>query len=155
MSIAKNTIEGRAEPFMERIENLLDDLESKRGAYIAECRVVRGDIKEIYTEARDAGIPTKALKGLIKFRELERKQEALADGLESEEAQIYEQLRDALGELGAAAADRAGYPEGNGDQDEDVRPRHMQENERTLSAEEEDARARLGRGPEAAAAVKH
>lgn len=114
--IAANTIEGRAEPFMARIENLMDDLASKRGSYMAECKEVRSDISVVYEEAKEAGVPTKALKKLIKFRELERKQDALADGLEDEEAKIYEQLRDALGELGAAAADRAGYTQSDDDE---------------------------------------
>jgi uncharacterized protein (UPF0335 family) len=113
--IAANTIEGRAEPFMKRIENLLDDIDSKRGTYMAEVKEVREDIKNVYTEAKDNGVPVKALRSLIKFRALERKQQALSDGLENEEAQIYEQLRDALGELGAAAADRAGYRESDDD----------------------------------------
>jgi len=127
VSLAKNTIEGRAEPFLQRIESLYDDLESERGSYMERCRTIRDDIKIVLGEAADAGIPKKALKGLVKFRALKRKQNAIAFGIEDDEAKIYEQLIDALGDLGIAAARRAGYaPEDDGDE-RDLRPRHLRQ----------------------------
>jgi uncharacterized protein (UPF0335 family) len=146
MANAKNSLEGRAAPFLQRVENLLDDLDSKRGTYKAECRVVREDIKAVYGEAKDAGIPVRALRGLVKFRDLERKQDAIADGIsEPDEAKIYEHLRDALGELGAAAADRAGF----GDDDEpDVRPTSLKENDKSRQSDPEALKT-VGRGPAA------
>lgn len=107
--LAANSVEGRSAPYLERIENLLTELDSMRGKYMSECKAVREDIKEIYTEARDNGVPSKALKGLVKYRQLERKQKAIADGLDGDEQAAYENLVEALGELGAAAARAAGF----------------------------------------------
>ncbi len=107
--LAKNTLEGKTKPFLDRIRNLLGDLESERGSYMAKCKTIREDIKIVYGEAKDAGIPVKALRGLVKYLELEEKQEAIGDALDNDEAKIFEHLREALGELGAAAADRAGH----------------------------------------------
>jgi GcrA cell cycle regulator len=66
MALAKNSIEGMAKPFLERIENLNAAGESAKAVYMNECKARREDIKEVYTEAKDAGVPVKALKGLIK-----------------------------------------------------------------------------------------
>lgn len=145
MATAKNSLEGRAEPFLERIERLHADLDSKRGAYMAECRVVREDIKVVLGEAKEAGIPVKALKGLVEFRKLEKKQAAIADGYDPDEAKVYEHLVEALGELGAAAAKAAGHAPKNGDDDErDLRPRNLQENDKSRA--DQDALDKVGRG---------
>ena len=98
---------------MRRIENLFDDLETLRGEYMASCKTVRADIKEVYGEAKDQGVPARALKGLVKYRHLERKQLAIVDGLDDEAAD-YELLVETLGDLGMAAARAAGHPAGDG-----------------------------------------
>lgn len=92
-----NTLEGKAQPYLKRVENLLTDLDSKRGAYMAECKVVREDIKEIYGEAKDHGISVKALKALVEYRVLEKKQAKLAEDFDIEEQAVYSQLVSALG----------------------------------------------------------
>lgn len=107
--LAKNSIEGKAEPFLKRIETLLNDLDSLRGKHMAKCKAVREDIKEICVEAKDKDIPTKALKGLVKHRQLTKKQRAIAEGLDIDEAAVFEALIEGLGELGMAAAKRAGH----------------------------------------------
>lgn len=104
---AANSVEGKAEPFLKRIENILAEGESAKGAYMNECRQRREEIKSILTEAADAGVPKRALKGLVKYRELERKQAAIAENIEGEDHDIYDTLIKALGPLGQAAADRA------------------------------------------------
>jgi uncharacterized protein (UPF0335 family) len=118
-----NTLEGKAKPFLKRIESKLDELESLRGSYMADCKVVREDVREIIGEAKDAGIAVKALKGLVEYRKLERKQDKIAADFDIDESAAYDQLVEALGPLGAAAARAAGY-RGN-DDNRDVRPRHM------------------------------
>jgi uncharacterized protein (UPF0335 family) len=140
MTLAKNSLEGKAEAYLQRIENLLDEAESAKGKYMAECKERREDIKEIYTEAKENGVAVKALKGLVKYRQLEKKQNAISDGLDIDEAAAYQQLVDALGELGAAAAQRAGY----GDDNRDLRGNQQQQTEK----EREDAAnlAKVGRG---------
>lgn len=97
MSLAKNSLEGRAEAYLERIENVLDELESEKGKYMERAKEMRSDITEIYTEAKDNGIVVRALKAVVKERQLQKKIAAIADGLDIDEASQYRQLSDALG----------------------------------------------------------
>lgn len=143
---AANSIEGKSKPFLDRIENLFRDLESERGTYMAKCKEVRSDIAEVYTEAKDAGVPVKSLRSLVRYRELERKQQAIGDGLDIDESAAYSQLVDALGDLGRAAAKAAGY-DAEGDGDQDVRPRHMQQADK--EREDEERLKSVGRGKDA------
>jgi uncharacterized protein (UPF0335 family) len=127
----KNSIEGRAEPFVRRVESLMDELATLRGRYMAECKAVRGEIKDVYKDAKDEEVPVKPLKALIRYRELERKQNEIAAGLDDmTDLADYQTLVEALGEfgdtpLGQAALDLAG---GGGDDDDegDQRPRFVQ-----------------------------
>jgi len=151
-----NTLDGRALPYLTRIERHLDDLDSKRGAYMAACKRVREQIKDVYGDAKDHGIAVKALKGLVEYRVLEKKQAKIADGLDIDEAAAYQELVQALGPLGLAAAAKAGYlPEDA----RDLRPRHLQDAEREREAAangsgeaspraDEAELARVGRGHE-------
>ena len=107
MALAANSVEGRAKPFLQRIENLMSEGESAKGEYMNECKQRREEIKDVLTEAADAGVPKKALRGLVKYRELEKRQQEIADGLEEQEQADYESLIAALGPLGQAAADKA------------------------------------------------
>lgn len=122
-----NTIEARVAPFVDRVENLMEMLESERGKYMAACKVIRTDLKELYGEVKGADINVKAVKQIVKYRELERKQEALADEMEGEDgAYDYEMLVASLGQLGdlplgQAALDLAGGGDGD-DDDRDLRP---------------------------------
>jgi uncharacterized protein (UPF0335 family) len=105
-----NSIDEKAEPFLIRIENLHVDLEALRSRYLKDCKAVREDLKAVYVEGKDNGVPVKSLKGLVKWRELERKQEAIAARLDDiDEAAIYSHLVESLGPLGQAAARSAGY----------------------------------------------
>lgn len=107
--LAANSIEGKSSAYLKRIETLLAEGETAKATYMNECKSRREDVKAIYTEAKDNGIPVKALRGLVKYRELERKQDAIADGLDIDEASTYETLIEALGPLGEAAAKAAGH----------------------------------------------
>lgn len=110
-----NAIEAIAKPFLNRIEDRFDELDSLRGEYMNSCKAVREDIKEIYGEAKDKGVAVKALKGLVRYRQLERKQAAIAAGFDDlDEAADFDALVDQLGDLGIAAARRAGHPAGDG-----------------------------------------
>jgi uncharacterized protein (UPF0335 family) len=144
MTIAKNTLEGSAEPFLKRVENVLDELASERGTYMARAKDLREDIKSIYTEAKDKGIAVPALKALVKERELQKKIAALGDGLDIDAASQFKQLADALGgPLGEYAKRRASEAEDN----RDLRPRNLRENDKTR--EDADNLAKVGRGPDA------
>ncbi len=96
--------------FVERIINLHTELESESGR-------IRSEIKDVYDEAKGAGIPKKLMKAAIKkLRAKEREKSNLAE-LESDYPGQFEKLMTALGEyantpLGAAAVANAGGPPG-------------------------------------------
>lgn len=105
-----NTIDVKARPFLDRVERIMSEMESDKGVYMAKCRANRDRIKDVLTEAKDQGLPVRAMRGIVKFRDLERKQQKIAAKLEdADESDIYRQLVDTLGELGAAAARQAGF----------------------------------------------
>jgi F0F1-type ATP synthase membrane subunit b/b' len=98
--IGSNGIEADlVQPFCDRIENLMDQLATEKGEYMQRCKSIREDITLVLTEAKDAGIPKKAFKAVIKTRELEQKLEAIRDDLEAEQQETYDQIRHALGDL--------------------------------------------------------
>lgn len=142
-------VDQSARPFMERIERLHADLESERGKYMAACKVIREDVKVVFQEAKDAGCNVKALRGLIKWRALEKRQDLIESGLDDDEAAVYVRLIETLGALGLAAASAAGYEDGDngdsGDNDDqrDLRPRHMTQPD---ARPDEEHLARVGRG---------
>lgn len=143
MTLAKNSMEGKAEAFLKRIENLHADAEEAKGVYMNECKERREDIKQVYTEAKDAGVPLKALKGLVRRRQLLRRAEAIPAGLDIDEQSAYSQLVEALGELGMAAARAAGH-DVDEDDDRDFRGNAQRQAEQERA--DEAALAGVGRG---------
>lgn len=82
------------------IERHFAELESMKGEYMQQCKVVREMISECYDRAKDSGVSKKALKAVIKTRQLEKKIEGLRedlaeDGLDND----YDNIRLALGDL--------------------------------------------------------
>lgn len=119
--IAANTLEGRALAMAERIENLQLQIEDEQDRCKEHCAPMREDIAEIWKEAKDGELPIKAMRAFVRVRAAQRK---AMKPLLQHERDAYERLREALGPLGAAAADRAGFSDG-----EDVRPRHVKQRE--------------------------
>ena len=98
--------------FTSRIETLLGNLDSRKGEYMREARGIRDEINGVYGEAKDAGIPKKEFKCVIKTRELERKLDAIREDLEGDEGETFDQIYAALGDLadtplGQAVLDKA------------------------------------------------
>lgn len=93
--------------YVSRIEHLNDNLETKRSAYIANCKVVREDIKEVLAEAKGDGIPIKALKATVKDHQLDRKKIKLAASLDIDDGVAFEQIKEALGEYGSTPLGKA------------------------------------------------
>jgi uncharacterized protein (UPF0335 family) len=137
---ATNEIDpGRARHFLSQSMGVYDKLDAERISYMNRCKAIRGELPEIYDQAKDAGIPVRALKAEIKIklegRKIEKcrvRQEAAMPEDRSEK-ELFDQLVRALGDfgelpLGAAAMSRA--KPGDDDDEEDVRPRHLQEAER-------------------------
>lgn len=101
---------------LERLLIDIDDadarLDSLRGSYMADCKGVRQDIKAVFDQAKDLGIPKKAFKVIVENRRLDKKIAANVDKLDEEQVADYEKLLTDLGDfvdlpLGAAAARRA------------------------------------------------
>ena len=106
---------GLAGEFIERIQNLHGDLESERGAYMAACKKIREDIKEVLAEAESEGFDKKVIKAIVKELELFEKIKRLPDGFDIDTQSQYEALSSALGAfadtaLGQAALDRSKSP---------------------------------------------
>jgi uncharacterized protein (UPF0335 family) len=105
----RNAKDSVAQRWTAEIERHFATLESMRGEYMNECKQVRELISECYDRAKDAGLPKKAMKAVIKTRQLQKKIEGLRedlaeDGLDED----YDTIRLALGDLadlplGAAA----------------------------------------------------
>lgn len=93
---------------VDRIESLKFDIASIMGQAMMRCREVHQDIKHVYQEAKDEhGIPKKALRSVIKARELERKAAAVRDDLEPEVQDEHDMIRHALGDLADTPLGRA------------------------------------------------
>jgi uncharacterized protein (UPF0335 family) len=120
--LAPNSIEGKAAGYLERIENLLAALESERGKYMAACKPIREDIADIYTEAKDQGVAKKALAGLVKYRELEKRQQAIGDGLDIADQSDYESLVAALGDFGKTELGKAVLETAKAKEQRDAKP---------------------------------
>jgi len=103
------TNRGSAEHYIERIENLYAQIDQLREQHQAECKEIREDIKSVYREAHDEGHEAKALKGVVKYRLLERKQQQIGADFDANERAAFDDLVDRLGELGRAAAEAAGH----------------------------------------------
>jgi len=144
MSEAANSLGAKAQPFIEKIEEVDREIESLTGQHMAACKRKRQEKKEIYQTAKDAGLQTRPLKGIVKQRKLQRKIDQIPLDFDIEESAVYKELAETLGPLGAAAAARAGY--GNGD--DDVRPGFMQRAEREKQEAHERGLKTVGRGPD-------
>lgn len=100
---------GDPQDYVARVEHCLNEIENLRADCVAKCKDIRADIKMIYMDARNAGLDVKPLKSIVKYRALEAKQQAIFEQLDDNEREIYEALIDTMGDLGRAAARRAGY----------------------------------------------
>jgi uncharacterized protein (UPF0335 family) len=86
--------------FVSRIENLNGDLATEKSEFMTRCKVIHGDLKVVYDEAKDTGIPKKELKKAVKRRALLASVEKLRDDLEGEQQDNYDKILLALGDLG-------------------------------------------------------
>lgn len=68
------------------------DRDSERGESMARCRRIADDIKEVYGEAKGAGLNVKSLKGHVKRRRLEAKIAAIPAEFDIDEQAQYDAL---------------------------------------------------------------
>jgi len=98
--------------FTHQIEQDMDRLATLKGEYMNDCRQIREAIARTLVEAKDAGIPKREFKLVIRTRQLENKLEAIGTELEPDERESYDAIRTALGDyadlpLGQAALAKA------------------------------------------------
>lgn len=115
------------------------DLDAQKIENMNAARAIRGRLPDIYESAKNAGLPLKAFKLMIKQRLIEQKIADLEQDIndltpeDDEDAETFEQFQAAIGDfgelpLGAAALDRkAGETSGNSDDERDVRPAFLRE----------------------------
>jgi uncharacterized protein (UPF0335 family) len=100
-----------AQGYLKRIETLLFEIARIQDECAGECKEYRDDIKTIYTEAKDHGVDVPSLKAAVKWRAIERRQQQIGKELGETERAMFERLIEEMGDLGRAAAERAGYRE--------------------------------------------
>jgi hypothetical protein len=87
-----------AKQFVGAIQAKFGELLSERGSYMATCKAIRGDIKDLKEAANGKGIPRRALNLLLKELDLEKKLKELRDEAEEDVSAITDMIREALGE---------------------------------------------------------
>jgi uncharacterized protein (UPF0335 family) len=97
--------------YINRLEELDSELMREKTAYMERARRIQENKKQVLDEAKDAGLSKKAVKAVVKVRELERKAEAAREDLEDDDAAVFNDIREALGDfadspLGKAAVER-------------------------------------------------
>jgi uncharacterized protein (UPF0335 family) len=97
--VGHNGLPEKGKEFVQRVENLNADLATEKSEYMTRCKGIREDIKEVLSEAADAGITRKTIKTAVKVRYLERKAAEARDSLEEGEIETLDAIRLKLGDL--------------------------------------------------------
>lgn len=105
----------KLERCLTAIDRQDDELDTLKGEYMQRCKGPRERIKELIAAIGENDINLVAFRVLLKKHRSDRRQEKRVAGLEADDADAYELMREALGdfgetELGQAALKRA---EGN------------------------------------------
>lgn len=113
-----------AERWVKEIERHHETLATYQGEYMARCRTVRESISGCFDAAKEAGIPVKELRAVIKERSLLRKIEGLREKLDEDQAETFDQIKHALGmlsdlPLGDAAMKRSAAVDSLTDEDDE------------------------------------
>ncbi|WP_119270880.1 hypothetical protein [Taklimakanibacter deserti] len=103
--------------FIKRYENVQSEIDDIMSNAQEACTPHREDQAEIVKEAAEAGFSKKEFKTILRKRRLEQKLEQVADSLDADQRETYEQFLHALGALdgtplGQAAAGK--HPEAAG-----------------------------------------
>lgn len=97
--------------FIRRVEACQAEIDSVMQDAKDACASHRDDIAAIKKEAAEAGFSKTEFSAVLRKHRLEKKLEHVADSLDSEQKETYEQMLESLGELaetplGKAALDR-------------------------------------------------
>lgn len=102
-----------AASFVDKFEELEDQIGTLRSDFMNKCKAVREQQKELLDDAKSQGIAKKVVKIIAEARRLEQKAKAKLDDLEDDDRALAVDIRKALGDyadlpLGAAAVEREG-----------------------------------------------
>ena len=133
-----NDLAAKAITYITRIEEIDDELDFEKGTYMATCRTLRSKRKDVFGDAKSAGIAVKPLKAVVKRRKLESKIAGLPVDFDIHETAQYSALASAFAgtPFGQFAQARAQASNG-GDLRPDPEPRA-----------DEEYLAKFGRGPD-------
>lgn len=90
------------EDVIVRVENVEEEIASTMSAAMRQCKTLRGDIKTIYVDAKDAGLPAKAIKVEVKLRRLDKRKADILAGLDEEEDDSFDVIHEALGDFASS-----------------------------------------------------
>ncbi len=77
---------------ISRILNLEQQKKSLHGTYMADCKAIGDDIKQVFKDAKASGIPTKALRKHLKRRKLWENLQAERDEADDETQDDLDQI---------------------------------------------------------------
>ncbi|MDQ0510929.1 hypothetical protein [Ancylobacter amanitiformis] len=80
--------------FERRYASYQGDLDSLRSDYMNACKDVRGDMKDLFEEAKERGIVLKPFKARLKVLNLRKRIEKVRDELEAEDARLFDYYDD-------------------------------------------------------------
>jgi len=97
--------------FIDKYEELEKEKLREKMSYMERCRRITEQQKDLLDDAKGQGLPKNVVKAVVKARELEGKANAILEELEDDAAQIFKDIREALGDyadlpLGQAAVSR-------------------------------------------------
>lgn len=84
---------------LDRVANLNDQIETEKSTYMTACKAIRSDIKGVYRDAKNDGLPVKALKNIVKDRVAEKAAERRRTDLDTPDLESYDQIVLMLGAL--------------------------------------------------------
>ena len=86
--------------FLGMISHEHDELDKLKSAYMTKCKGPRGKLKNIMKEARESEINLNAFRVRVKQYLDDRKHQKRLAGLEDDDAEAYNMIVEALGDLG-------------------------------------------------------
>lgn len=81
---------------MKGIEDCLDRIATLKGEYMASCKEIREEMKEIYADAKEKGVITRAVKQLIETRILQSRIQEGVEKLDVDDVDVYWAYADAV-----------------------------------------------------------
>lgn len=118
------------------------DLDEQKIANMNECRAIRARLPEIYESAKNAGLPVKAFKLVLRKRLKEQKIAGLEADIEAltpeddEDAETFEQFKAAIGDFGELPLGAAAIERKAGEEDRDLRPPFLRDKDAQRASDE-------------------